>query len=208
MKRYAVMAVVASLLLALSSGAALAATLVVGTENPDRLRGTGLNERIEGRGGDDRITGGGGVDRVLAGPGDDFVNVGYHDDGTTPDRVDCGPGKDTVQLTRLKIAPCRACDICQDTDEFCVHGDDFPPLWEQMKTSDVWVLGTPIYWGGPTAQFKAFLDRWRAPEEELKVMPDQHIILALALGDEGGEQAQITVDMLTVGLDWINKTIN
>ena len=72
----------------------------------------------------------------------------------------------------------------------------------------MWVFGTPIYWGGPTAQFKAFLDRWRAPEEELKVMPDKHIILALPLGDEGGEQAQITVDMMAVGLEWINKTIN
>ena len=33
-------------------------------------------------------------------------------------------------------------------------------LVEQMKDADVWVLGTPVYWWGPTAQFKAFLDRW------------------------------------------------
>lgn len=121
---------------------------------------------------------------------------------------EAGAAVQKVDLARLEIAPCKACDICQNTDEFCVHDDDFPSLWEQMKPADVWVFGTPIYWGGPTAQFKAFVDRWRAPEEELKVMPDKYIILALPLGDEGGEQAQITVDMMTVGLEWINKTIN
>lgn len=121
---------------------------------------------------------------------------------------EAGAAVQKFDLTRLEIAPCKACDTCQNTDEFCVHDDDFPPLWEQMKTADVWVLGTPIYWGGPTAQFKAFIDRWRSPEEELKVMPDKHIILALPLGDESGEQAQITIDMMTVGLEWINKTIN
>ena len=120
---------------------------------------------------------------------------------------EAGAAVQKFDLTRLKIAPCDACDTCRRTGN-CLYEDDFPPLYEQMKTSDVWVFGTPIYWSGPSAQFKAFVDRWYAPEEELKVMPDKHIILALPLGDEGGEQAQITVDMMTVGLEWINKTIN
>jgi NAD(P)H-dependent FMN reductase len=120
---------------------------------------------------------------------------------------EAGAAVDKVDLTCLEIAPCRGCDTCQETDAFCVHDDDFQSLWEQMKSADAWVLGTPIYWGGPTAQFKAFVDRWYAPEKELIAMPDKHIILVLPLADEG-EQAQITVDMMTVALEWISKTLN
>jgi multimeric flavodoxin WrbA len=120
---------------------------------------------------------------------------------------EAGAATQKFDLAQLKIAPCLACDTCRRT-ELCVHDDDFPPLYEQMKTSDVWVLGTPIYWFGPSAQFKAYLDRWYAPEEELKVMPDKHIILALPLADEGEDSARHTVGMLTESLKWINKSIN
>lgn len=103
MKRIGTTLLLMIALLALGTGIAYAAT-IVGTDGPDRLRGTAQNDRIEGRGGDDSITGGPGEDRILAGPGNDFVSVGYDDDGTTPDCVDCGPGRDTVKLTMLKIA--------------------------------------------------------------------------------------------------------
>lgn len=33
-----------------------------------------------------------------------------------------------------------------------------PALLEQMERSRVWVPGTPVYYQGPTAQFKAFVD--------------------------------------------------
>ena len=72
---------------------------------------------------------------------------------------DAGAEVEKSDLTQLEIAPCRACDVCRRTGK-CVHEDDFPPLYERMKSSDIWVFGSPIYWWGPTAQFKAFLDRW------------------------------------------------
>jgi len=33
-------------------------------------------------------------------------------------------------------------------------------LVSKMEQSEVWILGTPVYWWGPTAQIKAFIDRW------------------------------------------------
>ena len=35
-----------------------------------------------------------------------------------------------------------------------------PALLEKMEQSDVWVLGSPVYWSSVSAQFKLFLDRW------------------------------------------------
>ena len=37
--------------------------------------------------------------------------------------------------------------------------DDMQGLLEQTQRSQVWVLGTPVYYWGPTAQFKAFVER-------------------------------------------------
>ena len=57
------------------------------------------------------------------------------------------------------IGPCRACDAYRRTGK-CVQEDDMPARLAKMKHSPVWVPGMPVYWWEPTAQFKAFLDRW------------------------------------------------
>jgi multimeric flavodoxin WrbA len=38
-------------------------------------------------------------------------------------------------------------------------GDDFPTLLERFLAADVIVWSTPVYWQGPSAQMKCFLDR-------------------------------------------------
>ena len=70
-----------------------------------------------------------------------------------------GAVTEKVILNSLNILPCRACDACKNGKD-CIQQDDMAELLVKMDQSQVWVLGTPIYWWGPTAQFKAFLDRW------------------------------------------------
>jgi multimeric flavodoxin WrbA len=41
-----------------------------------------------------------------------------------------------------------------------IQQDDMVKLNEQLEASELWVLGTPVYMWGPTAQFKIFIDRW------------------------------------------------
>ena len=81
------------------------------------------------------------VDEVLAGAGEGGAEV------------------EKVSLSELNIAPCRACENCKREGK-CIHQDDFENILEQMMKSDIWILATPVYWWGPTAQFKTFLDRW------------------------------------------------
>ncbi len=108
-RRAATMLTMTALILALSAGTALAATLF-GTDLTNNLGGTDRNDVlfarkgddvVFGRSGNDLLYGGAGADAVygdsgrdvlLGGPGDDHL---YADDGRR-DVISCGPGRDTI----------------------------------------------------------------------------------------------------------------
>jgi multimeric flavodoxin WrbA len=112
---------------------------------------------------------------------------------------EAGALTEKVILSKLDIGPCRACGGCRKTGQ-CVQQDDMHALLEQMAQSDVWVLGTPVYWWGPTAQFKAFLDRWYGVERT--TFRGRRVVLAIPLGG-GASYARYTVGILTDVLDYL-----
>jgi len=116
---------------------------------------------------------------------------------------EAGALTEKVILSKLDIAPCRACNACQKTGK-CAQRDDMEELLEQMQRSQVWVLGTPIYWWGPTAQFKAFLDRWYGAQQV--TFAGRRVILAIPLGGSAG-YARYTVGMLTDTLDYLRTEL-
>ena len=95
---------------------------------------------------------------------------------------EAGAMVEKVILTEQQIGPCRACQSCWSTGK-CVQNDDMPALLAQMQRSQVWVLGTPVYWQGPTAQFKVFLDRWFG-QGQVVTFKDRRAILTIPLGAE------------------------
>jgi multimeric flavodoxin WrbA len=105
-----------------------------------------------------------------------------------------------VVLAELNIAPCDACDGCLEMGR-CVHEDDMEALAAKMYDSQVWVLGTPVYWWGPSAQFKAFLDRWYGLERA--TLRGRRAILAIPLGDGSAHYARHTVGMLSDSLNYV-----
>jgi len=113
---------------------------------------------------------------------------------------EAGASVEKVVLSKLNITPCQACDVCLETHQ-CVYQDDMPELQEKMQGSQVWVLGTPIYWWGPTAQFKAFVDRWYGIGS-IVTFQRRRVILAIPLGDANPQIARHTVGMLTDALAW------
>jgi len=109
---------------------------------------------------------------------------------------------DKVLLGELDIAPCDACNACEAKGE-CVYDDDMPPLLDRMARSQVWVLGTPVYWWGPSAQFKLFLDRWYSkvfrPEDQA-IFKGRQVVVVVPMGDPDPATARHTVGMLTDAL--------
>ncbi len=99
MKRVGLLALVVGLLMALTAGVAVAAT-INGTSGDDTLRGTEEADEITGFRGDDSISGRQGDDRIMAGPGNDEV---FGDRGgdtikgrTGADELQGGRGNDDI----------------------------------------------------------------------------------------------------------------
>jgi len=65
-----------------------------------------------------------------------------------------------VELAGRKVGPCTACGICKK-GLICGWDDDFSELIPMLADPAVKgiVIGTPVYFGGMTAQCKAFIDR-------------------------------------------------
>lgn len=99
-----------------------------------------------------------------------------------------------IILRDLQIGPCKACNSCTKTG-LCIQKDDMENLLNQMFDSDVWILGTPVYWWGPTAQFKAFLDRWYSVNDRSQ-FKGKEIILVIPSGGSGEHYVGPTKDIL------------
>ncbi|MBR1671564.1 MAG: flavodoxin family protein, partial [Fretibacterium sp.] len=56
------------------------------------------------------------------------------------------------------VAGCIACKSCYKTGK-CVQQDKVNEFLERADTIDALVIGSPVYYAGPTGQLTAFLDR-------------------------------------------------
>ncbi|MFW9968187.1 MAG: flavodoxin family protein [Candidatus Thorarchaeota archaeon] len=117
--------------------------------------------------------------------------------------VEHGAASAKVILQDLSVGPCRACNSCQKTGG-CVQNDDMDSLVELMVKSDIWVLGTPIYWWGPSAQFKAFVDRWYGLDQ--RIFQGKQIILAIPMGGGNDHYARHTVGMFKDICNYLGMT--
>ena len=115
-----------------------------------------------------------------------------------------GASSQKVILKDLDIAPCRACNSCTKTGS-CVHNDDMEDLLSKMFDSDVWILGTPVYWWGPTAQFKAFVDRWYSVNDR-SLFKGKEIIIVIPSGGAGEHYYGPTKDMIERVIPYLGMT--
>lgn len=75
--------------------------------------------------------------------------------------AEAGADVEKVSLRELNISPCVECNACQRLGT-CRIKDDMQGLYPKITDADRIVFATPIYFLGPCAQGKAFLDRHQA----------------------------------------------
>lgn len=88
-------------------------------------------------------------------------------------------------LQDMQIQPCNACDACQDNPEQgCTIEDDMQQIYPFLKTCDVIIVATPVYWFSMSAQTKLCIDRWYALESASgSALTGKTFAFALSYGD-------------------------
>jgi len=66
---------------------------------------------------------------------------------------------ETVSLAGKEIRPCNACERCYSKAWDCPLKDDAKEVLKKMAGADGLLIGSPVYFGGVTAQLKALFDR-------------------------------------------------
>lgn len=74
---------------------------------------------------------------------------------------EAGAEVEKIYLHELNVAFCEGCSKCADRKNYhgCALKDDMIGVHEALKWCDAFVVGTPIFFFGPSAQTKLFLDR-------------------------------------------------
>lgn len=67
-----------------------------------------------------------------------------------------------IEVAKLNIGGCTACDMCWTKDGACVQRDDMAEIEPLLESADTLVLVSPLYFFGISAQLKAVIDRFYA----------------------------------------------
>lgn len=119
---------------------------------------------------------------------------------------EAGHTVELVDVASKNIAGCRGCKYCFTHDGDCVLKDDMTAVRETLKTADMVVFASPVYWFDFTAQMKAAIDRLYA--FAVPGVPFSKVALLLDSGSDHVFDAAIAQYKATVSyLKWEDKGI-
>lgn len=107
-----------------------------------------------------------------------------------------------LHLHDLAIGPCVDCRGCKSGARVCVVGDGMREVYERLDAADALVLGTPVYWCGPSGPLKQMLDRWRPYFANGRLKARRAVLVAVA--KDGPDEAGLLVAMLRRALGYLH----
>jgi multimeric flavodoxin WrbA len=119
-----------------------------------------------------------------------------------------GAETDILLLGKLKIRECDGCHACWQGKP-CSKKDDMNHVYPMMAQSDAFVFGTPVYWYGPTALMKAFIDRFvyfNCPENRPQVR-GKRAAIAVPFEEETLETAALVVALFERSLAYLEMDL-
>ena len=98
--------------------------------------------------------------------------------------VSVGHSVDVVDVCRLKISGCLACEYCHPKGRGeCVQKDDMQQVYALLKESEMLVIASPIYYHGISGQLKCALDRFYSAAYPSKPPKLKKVAMLLSSGD-------------------------
>lgn len=69
-----------------------------------------------------------------------------------------------ISVADYKVNPCIGCNSCFTRENNrCFQEDDMVQIYDKLKTVDIVVIASPVYFYGISAQLKAIIDRLHTP---------------------------------------------
>jgi len=96
-----------------------------------------------------------------------------------------GAEVERFDLNALSIKGCQACMWCK-TNKGCRVDDDITPILKKLDEADAVVIGSPVYFGRPTARLYNLLDRLYAflgPDFKISLKPGKKAIIVTSQGN-------------------------
>jgi hypothetical protein len=119
-----------------------------------------------------------------------------------------GVGGDMLFLDDLAIQECNGCHVCWEGKE-CSKKDDMNSMYPKIIASGGIVFGTPVYWYGPTALMKGFIDRFvyfNCPEHRAKIR-GKPAVLAVPFEEEDPEAAALLKAFFEKSLGYLEMNL-
>lgn len=104
--------------------------------------------------------------------------------------AESGNTVEEISLQGKSIAFCRGCLACQQLGR-CVIQDDAISIAEQMKTAEVIVWATPIYYYEMSGQMKTLIDRANSLFPSDYAFRDIYLLTAAAEDEDGVDEGAI-----------------
>lgn len=122
---------------------------------------------------------------------------------------DAGARIDTIRLADKTILECDGCHACWKGRRLCSKNDDMVTLYLKIAESDAIVFGTPVYWYGPTAIMKSFVDRFvyfncQAHREYVR---DKAAVIAIPFEERTYATADLVVGFFERSLEYLEMRL-
>ncbi len=119
-----------------------------------------------------------------------------------------GADIDSLFLNDYKISECDGCHACWKGLE-CSKKDDMNKLYQKIIDADALVFGTPVYWYGPTALMKMFIDRFvyfNCPENREKIKGKSGAVV-IPFEEEDEKASLTTVEIFEMSLGYLEMNL-
>jgi multimeric flavodoxin WrbA len=119
-----------------------------------------------------------------------------------------GAAAETLFLGDLDIRECDGCHICWKGRQ-CSKKDDMNKIYPKIIQSDIIVFGTPVYWYGPTALMKCFIDRFvyfNCPENRAAIK-GKSAVIAVPFEEEDPKTADLLVKFFKKSLQYLEMKL-
>ena len=119
-----------------------------------------------------------------------------------------GAAAETLFLGDLDIRECDGCHVCWKGKP-CSKKDDMNRIYPKIIQSDIIVFGTPVYWYGPTALMKCFIDRFvyfNCPANRAAIK-GKSAVLAVPFEEEDPKTADLLVKFFKKSLHYLEMNL-